>query len=643
LNKEHYNKLIEGSNEHDFATCKDNTILLEAGPGTGKSHALLARIEYFVCDMGMQPEQFLVLTYNRAAADSLREDLNKDSQGRPITVKTLHQYCFDWRTQKGFAGNGRPWRFISEDSKEAHIMVKDLSVKLGHAGVRELLKSYISSLDGMSEFDCIAHSDFIKSLDEWLEVHRAGLYAQWMHKVLAEMSEVGFDQSASFVLVDEYQDFNALERAIIDLIAAGRQIVVMGDEDQSIYSFRQATIGWTAAFKQAHPTHTCFTFNTCWHCPKKVLAGASGLIQNNPRANRPELKSADIVANGKVHKKTWPSFAHEISGISDLVCSRIDGIELTRNDVCILVPNRRIASRLQTALQNRCEETGQLVARIYSNNPLIDSFSSMELFARLLCLADENDNYAWRLLLCEKTGSHVNYRESLIVKLYAYMGNNISITEALENIKSEPQLLRRSSNLIARYEQVQQQLNLLKDTFNNNPEGFLDELFRDAPRGELWAHLQEAANIHPYTNFASLQDWLSILRDHLFQNANVPNANSPDHIRIMTIFASKGLSARLVVILIAIQGVLPSAGSDMNESRRLFYIALTRCNGVIKDGKREGELIISYPTALTKDDLRWFPSLANQAGGACTPSEFIAKTELVFDNEAEFSEDFIIN
>lgn len=614
--------------EKDFADCNDRHIMVQAGPGAGKSYALLGRIERLIrIEHTVDPSKILVLAFNRMAAQSLKKDLRELARGDQVEVQTLHEHCLGLMRHMGLWTE--PRRFLS--LKEIAFMRKDLLAE--HPDFDRRFQAYCAWQETRFTEKPSPACDavFVKALEGWLRFHRAAMFEAMTSQVLQALRAGTYASPYAMILVDEYQDVNEKEREIIRLLAADKALVVIGDEDQSIYAFRHAHSGWTDAFRKTYgPEYTEFAFHTGRRCPKRVAAGARNLIEHNAWAQRPALIPRDELKDGAVCRREWPSMAKEISGIADLVLRELSE-GLTQGDICILVRNKRIGFAMQKELCRRDYSGKPLRARVYCSDSVLRGYADLECLAYMALLVDDQDPLAWRILIGEaRTG--INYREGIYRRLWdmsAQEGRPVG--EILARIADGTYAMRNAGTLMVRYAQVKARLAVLADALAEGKEAFRSALSANYGKRELFERIEAAEDREAIDKLPNDATWLRALSDHIRQNVNLPpepKEEEKKHVRIMTWHTSKGLSARLTIILTAIEEPALRAEA-IEENRRLFYVAVTRCKGSEKENEYPGKLVISYPLHLTREDVGRVGR--SHTEGPTMPSRFVDELAIAFD------------
>ena len=341
-------------------------LLVLAGPGTGKTTTLVEAVARRV-EAGLAPEQVLVLTFSRKAAQELRERLTARlgvASAGPAAW-TFHAFCYALvREHQPAQAYSEPLRLLS--GPEQDVALRELlrgSLELGRAwpptlraclttrGLAEEVRALLSRARelGLDPFD-LAALGAREGRDDWqalgaffgeyldvLDAQGALDYAELVHRavLLAEDPEVGpvLRERFGAVFVDEYQDTDpAQERLLQALAGGGRDLVVVGDPDQAIYAFRGAQVDGLLEFPHRFPRSggapaPVIALRTCRRSGPALLAAsrlvaarlpAPGLPAERVRAHRALAPAAGAPA-GTVEAHTHPSVGAEADAIAELL------------------------------------------------------------------------------------------------------------------------------------------------------------------------------------------------------------------------------------------------------------------------------------------------------------------------------------
>ena len=587
---------------YKLAADNSKTIRVVAGPGTGKSFSLRRRVARLL-EEGQDPKRVLAVTFTRTAAQDLRDEIQAlNVEGaNDVVAKTLHSFCFSLLNKQDIiSSSGRTPRVVLDFEKKP--MLCDINSKFGNAREK---KSRLQAFEAawarlQSEEPGFPSNqedaDFQKEIYQWLTAHKAMLFGEMIieaYHYLANNPMCFERHQFDHLLVDEYQDLNKAEQAVIDLLSTNSSLLIIGDDDQSIYSFKCANPEGIRDFSHTHSDCQEIDFDQCRRCPKKVVKMASHLISHNPNRTLGELLSFDRNQEGNVKVYQWASLDEEIKNISTIISRKIQAGEILPEDVLVLAPVRKIGYRVRDELiQNGIN------AKSYFREAALHTEKQKQRFELLTLLVHPDDYVALRYLL--GTGNQT-FRTASYKKLLLYsQDKNISTREVLEKCKSREIKVSGISSLVKRYETISHTLEQYKTQLAVNREALIDLLTDadDEEDNDLRSVIMES--IESANEEREIEKWLEAVYSYSLEKVSHPDdTSSKDHVRIMSLHASKGLSARYVVVMSAVDELIPRIKKDdkvsidkqIEEQRRLFYVAITRVKS--SQSGYPGTLVIS--------------------------------------------------
>lgn len=583
---------LEGSALH-IAETDNSPLRVMAGPGTGKSFAMKRRVARLL-EEEVNPSRILAVTFTRNAAANLIKDLRE--LGVPgcedIRAGTLHAFCFTLLHREAvFEYLNRIARPLVTFTAygilryEASPMLKDLENNtFGRsrectARIRAFEAAWArlqSEEPGWPE-DQIDRQFHIALID-WLRFHNAMLIGELIPEALRFLRnnpESPIRAAFDHIIVDEFQDLNRAEQDLIDLLSGASQVAIVGDEDQSIYSFRHANPEGIVEYSARHiPTYD-EELVECRRCPKLVVRMANHLImQNHPNIEEPKLEPFEDNPEGEVYLVQWRNIGEEANGLAQFVWYLIDDCDYEPGDIIILSPRRLIGYAIRDALR----ESNIPVHSFYHEESL-EPDEAQRAFTLLTLLVNSDDRAALRWWLGLGSPS---WRKGQYSRLRDYsQQNNLSPRQTLQMLLDGEIQITQTNQLLDRYEEL---INELEHLENLDCEDLTDHLF---PENENWARPLREAAVLALESVEAPEELFDILRTSITQ-PEMPTEG--DFVRIMSLHKSKGLTSRVVIISDCIEGVIPGLDGNMTpqqmdrslqEQRRLFYVAVTRCREVL--------------------------------------------------------------
>ena len=259
-----------------------------AGPGTGKTFALIRRVMRLL-EEGINPSRLLVCTFTRTAARDLQDELGRlgVTGADKVRAGTVHSFCFSLLSRaEVLESTGRVPRPLLKF--EERFLLEDLR-GTNNEGIRDLSKRLIAFTAAWARLQSETpgwpqdqqDQIFLHRLEAWLIFHEAMLIGELVLESLRFLRDnpaSPYRPQFAHILVDEYQDLNRSEQVLLDELAARGHLTIVGDEDQSIYAFKHAHPEGIAQFHESHPGTHDENLEECRRCPRLVVSMANALI-----------------------------------------------------------------------------------------------------------------------------------------------------------------------------------------------------------------------------------------------------------------------------------------------------------------------------------------------------------------------------
>ena len=579
-----------------IASTTNTPLRVMAGPGTGKSYAMKRRVARWL-EEGVAPERILAVTFTRTAGDALKEDLEALGVAgcERVRAGTLHSFCFRLLgIDAVFAMTGRAPRPLMtlrpksgviqfEGSPMAHDLIRADSV-FGPA--RELTKRVLAFEAAWAR---LQHDDpgwptdpidqsFQRHLISWLRFHNAILIGELVPLALSYLQgNPTCDALSAYdhIVVDEYQDLNKAEQALIGLLARAASTSIVGDHDQSIYSFRHAHPEGIVEFAAVEDA----PLDECRRCPRRVVVLADELIrQNYPPGNPRRLTERTGNPDGQIHVVQWTTIEEQTVGLSSFIGHLTTPPQsYSPGDILVLSPSRLIGYALRDEVRAR-----GIAVHSYYYEEALESGAAKQAFCLLRLLVDPEDRVALRywLGIGSDNSNAVEYE-----RLRNHCGSHgVSPRQALEDAVAGRLTLARTTSIQNRFRELQNEM--AAHSRLSVREAF-DRLLPDG-EAEL-ALLREAGS---GLDFDSEETTLSTLHNALEKQVTQPDVpEDADFVRVMSLHKSKGLTSKVVIVAGVVDGLIPRPNKDdrthserlrtLQEQRRLFYVAITRCTDLL--------------------------------------------------------------
>lgn len=546
--------------EHDFSK---GPLLVLGGPGTGKTYNLINIIEKALLE-GHKDNELFVTSFTKEAAGKLKKEI-RDRTGIELeSVRTLHSRA------KGILHRYSKKVNLSENFRvltllEEKMLLKDIQHDFARIGrnysIRELEKILMrNSKKDRSAMNEPRDPDFENIFNPIKQFYRA---IDWYdvvylaNKILLENQEIKKVESSnySFMFVDEYQDLNFAEQMFVQLVNNGRSyLMVVGDDDQSIYSGRFANPLGIAEFKKMYPTARINELKVSSRCPETILTAAHNLIKRNQRKARgcllahPEVKGR--AGEGLIEFVKCGSNKKETSFLKEAILTLLEqGVE--EKDILVLCSNKTIGKEYVSVLLET-QNSFNIDNRLEGDKKLNLDDTIIEYLVNLS--KNPQDNLALRIVL-EKL-LKIETRKILDCRALANKANT-SLFEAIYSSGGQKILGNSVSRVISLFKPLQ----------------LLDE----SVEKKLGRVIKNYGNLKP----AYLR-WLKTKGGEEEEGFPII-PKEPSGVRFMTLHGSKGLQAKFVFLPCLEDEIIPGRwhGQDLEEQRRLLYVGIVRAQNAV--------------------------------------------------------------
>lgn len=569
---------------------------LLAGPGTGKTHVLVRRAE-FLLEALPDDQTLLALTFTRAAAAEMRERLAQrlgDAAER-VKVSTLHAYALGQLMTNRTTYLPQPLR-IAGDWEERHIVQDELkhltgkSIKEVQDALRALANDWdtlTADLQGWEEryADPGFHGAWLTHRDVYGYTLRSELVYQFLNELRGEPGLVPRTQP-QVILVDEYQDLNRCDlntvRELVRRCAA--TVFGVGDDDQSIYSFRQAAPAGIRDFQQPefYPGADDLRLTECLRCGPEVVALATWVIDQELGRTPKVLTSVsgvddsiDLIRFGDQHE--------EAVGIASLIDAEIT--TGTRPEDILVLFRKDRSGRVSQALDEQLYAAGHLAYRPRLQETQDEDLVRLQMYLQLATTLAEGDvdHLSLRALL-ELEDNRVGRSTILrVVDLAIEQGRRFA--DAIDLLRSASHGMGQAARtrLCAAVDDIYGQARELAPLPTETLDAFVE-------RVAAQLQVEEASLVavrHAMASRTAVEPGLvpdprQLVGDLLLAlnglADTVPPA-VPGNVTLTTMHAAKGLTADVVVVCQLEDEELPGGDADQatqDEARRLLYVSLTR-------------------------------------------------------------------
>ncbi len=577
-------------------------ILVIAGAGTGKTKTLTYRCARLIED-GVKPENILLLTFTKKAAKEMlnRASMVLDERCDKVAGGTFHSFAnMILRKYAGMLGLKNNFTIMdSTDSEDviAHITNTLFPKKEKRFPKKStLLEIYSKSVNKETPVKDIIEKDyynFIDITDSIIQIHKG--YVQYKRensildyddlllylKFLLQDNENiknRLSDTYKFIMVDEYQDTNTLQADIVKLLASSHNnIMAVGDDAQSIYSFRGANYKNILNFPQIFPGTQIIKLEQNYRSSQNILNLTNEVISKSTTGYKKELFS-------EIKNPKKPAIIRAInsSDEAEFVCQKVLELldeDISLNDICVLIRNSSMSYNLEIELNKY-----NIPYQKFGGPKFLETAHIKDIVAHLRIILNPDDTISFNriLLLLKGIGAKAvsqiipylqakNYNQKLLPSKYSQSLAPL-YQLLIKNSESNFSVSELVDEIIKYYKPI------LKDKY--------DDWLKREKDLEHFSYLA--------TRYKSLDSFLSDLAleppEASVEGMYKRNVKD-DCLTISTIHSAKGLEWESVFIIGAVDGRFPSTYSfnstdEMEEELRLMYVALTRA---------KSDLFISYP------------------------------------------------
>lgn len=627
--------------------CIEGPVMIVAGAGSGKTRVLTYRVAHLIHE-GKDPFNILALTFTNKAAREMKERIGRivsKSEARNLWMGTFHSvFARILRTEAERLGY--PSNFTIYDTDDSKSLIRTIlkeqnldekvykpALVLGRISAA---KNNLLSAQAYLQNDAVMAEDRMSKKPEIGKIY--GLYQKRCFRAGAmDFDDLLFNTNVllrdypdilnkyqdkfRYIMVDEYQDTNFSQYVIVKQLAAKFQnLCVVGDDAQSIYGFRGASIQNILSFERDYPDMKTFKLEQNYRSTQNIVNAANAIIKKN---------------RDQIEKKVWTSNhegeliqlmkAHTDNEEGQIVARSIFDTKMDKQahnrDFAILYRTNAQSRSMEEALRKKGipyrifgglsfyqrKEVKDMLAyyRLTINSDDEEAFKRVINYPargigdttveKLIIAARDNDISLWTV--CENiadfglsinSGTLQRIQDFVtMIQSFRVMLPNQNAYDLGNHIASHSGLLRelysdKTPEGVSRYENVQELLNGLKE-FSDGDDAPAIELIENDPelqRLELEQHAEEREDNGSKETLRTLDQFMQDIA--LLTDADVKQTEEDlDRVSLMTIHAAKGLEFPYVYIVGVEENLFPSplslnSRADLEEERRLFYVALTR-------------------------------------------------------------------
>ena len=616
----------------EAATTINGPMLVLAGAGSGKTAVMISRTAYMISE-GINPEQILMLTFTNKAAKEMKDRLAgmlDEDKANKVLACTFHSFCaLMLRRYGSHIGISPHFTILSPGDDEDIIAI----VKSDNDKTRYKCRGFppngkvcdfisMSVNKDMTIADVMRPTKYCNFIDEVSELSELSAQYRKDHDMLnyddilirfidllRAKSDIAerIARTYMYIMVDEYQDTNPLQEAILlELFRYTKNIAVVGDDMQSLYGFRGAEVENIIHFPDKFPGCKTVTLVRNYRSNQEILDLGNKVCKCATEGFPKELI-------GTHHANTLPSVIsvenqyEETEYVINLI-QKLHSQGVPYDEICIVERNSILSAGIEVKLNKLGIEFDK-----YGGAKYTDLSYVKDILAYLKVMTNPYDEISWfRILQVHRGIGNVNARK--IAEKCRTAGFNGLLDKSYAKRQYGPELKRLNEQLnlcdgTKLTDMIKSFIGFYCDTHKKN----IEEM--DTDEGSRTSYLMEnesqRENLQKLVEIAGAYRSVdSFLDDLLLDNTKINDTESVGNMVISTIHSVKGLEYDTVIVLDCIDGIFPNAddegSKEDNEELRCFYVAVTRAKNRLylispKSAMRYGQSINGIPSRYLKE------------------------------------------
>ena len=602
-------RIFEGLNpaQKEAVETIEGPLLIVAGPGSGKTRVITHRVAYLVGGYGVSPYRILAVTFTNRAAREMRERLDRLAvpQAHQVSMSTFHSFCALTLRRDGRHIGLDPGFTIYDDDDQGNVLKE--AIELADLNSKQFPRRAVQSVISRAKSILVDPQALARSAANYFEERASRAYQRY-EDLLLRNNAVDFDdlllkvvqlfrhapdvleryqQRFLHVMIDEFQDTNVVQYALAKHIAGQRRnICVVGDPDQSIYSWRNADIRNILSFQSDYPDARIVNLVENYRSTGNILAAAQGVIAANRMRLQKELRTSRPQGAAIIAHEAYTE-AEEARFVVEQV-SRLASQEGVPPRDCAVMYRINAQSR---ALEEACLHQG-MTYRLVGGVRFYQRKEVKDLMCYLRLVANPNDAVSLRRVI-NTPPRGIGQRSLIELEKWAE-GQDVPLFHALQQAAEGngpgalgPRAitaLRSFHRLIRRLDELSQQVDvtelldaLLEQTAYRK---YLQEKVENPD--ERWENVLELKGVaQEFADLAPIEGLRSLLERFALVADVDSYEEGAEGLTLITLHQAKGLEFPVVFLVGMEEGMLPHARSmeseaEMEEERRLCYVGITR-------------------------------------------------------------------
>ena len=632
------------SEQKAAVSCVEGPVLIVAGAGSGKTRVLTSRIAY-ILEQGCNPSEILALTFTKKAASEMKERIALmvgEKKARRLYMGTFHSVFI--RFLREFSESlGYPSTFTIYDTSDSVSAIKTCLKELQLDDKVYKPKDVLSRIS-MAKNNLVTPAAYRRNANAIQNDAAAkkprivDIYDMYVYKckqagvmdfddILLNMNILLRDNPAAlasiserfkYIMVDEYQDTNFAQYLILKKLSEPhKNLCVVGDDSQSIYAFRGAKIENILNFKKDYPQHHIFRLEQNYRSTQTIVNAANSVIERNSARIPKECYSRGNEGE-KIKLISAYTEQEEAILVASSIVSRIQSEKAEYQDFAILYRTNAQSRALEEALRKR-----NLPYMIYSGNSFFERAEVKDVMAYFKLAVNVNDDESFKRVVNKPArgigdtslnalmAAAVEHKTSLFkvafaddlerfglkgpaikkIREFCEMVNKLAVRAQKEDAYAVASAVAMESGIYISYKSdtsIEGQARVANiDELLNSVKSYVEE-----KQNEMFEEMQAEGDVTEGAEIAASDMPVVTLSDYL-ENVSLLSAvdvedgeEDNNKISMMTVHSSKGLEYEYVYVVGMEENIFPSGGfmaseNEIEEERRLFYVAMTRAKKVL--------------------------------------------------------------
>ncbi len=598
-------ELVQNMNENQLKAIlkTQGAVMVIAGAGSGKTRVLTNRIAYLIAEKNVLESNILAITFTNKAAKEMKERIYSlvGETSKYIWINTFHSMCVRiLRQHIDLLGYNKNFTILDTSEQKTIIknIVKELNLSEDSYQPNNILKIISNSKNSMisvNEMKAQARFGFMKNVAEIYEYYQKYLkknsvldFDDLMLKTIVLFEKhpevlAIYQNKFEYIHVDEYQDTNVIQYKLIKMLSeVHKNICVVGDDDQSIYSWRGACSDNIINFEKDYEDVEVIFLDQNYRSNSTILDAANAVIKNNTDRKDKALWSENK-GGDKITVYAATNDKDETDDIAKKVLDlKAQGVDY--KDIAILYR----ANYLSRSMENSCMAFG-IPYKLIGSLKFLQRQEIRDLLAYMNIIVNKNDEFSLRRIInVPKRGIGA----SSMAKIDNYAEQyGLSLFEALKNID----MIGVSKKIITNIHLLTQLIEKYSQTEQYSIEDLIVGIYKDSGYESM---LKESADAYAESRIENISELVSSAKQFSSMNDNLidfisemsltsdaDDENEDDSVVLSTVHAAKGLEYRVVFIMGLEENLFPSIRdaessederNKMEEERRLAYVAITR-------------------------------------------------------------------